>query len=129
MRTRIGTEGPFICFILWVETAGRRKIRLLIYNRCDFQIRWKLHTHYPIDFQIKLEIEMETMSLTIPVNSQIKSDSYLYIYLLLYSTGKGHEQSIYSKAPLLCYLGKPESNSTQDQCMVIQQVLFYIESN
>ena len=32
MRTRIGTEGPFICFILWVETAGRRKIRLLIYK-------------------------------------------------------------------------------------------------
>ena len=32
MRTRTGTEGPFICFILWVETAGRRKIRLLIYK-------------------------------------------------------------------------------------------------
>ena len=24
MRTRIGTEGPFICFILWVETAGKK---------------------------------------------------------------------------------------------------------
>ena len=32
MRTRIETDGPFICFILWVETAGRRKIRLLIYK-------------------------------------------------------------------------------------------------
>ncbi len=116
MRTRIGTEGPFICFILWVETAGRRKIRLLIYNRCDFQIRWKLHTHYPIDFQIKLEIEMETMSLTIPVNSQIKSDSYLYIYLLLYSTGKGHEQSIYSKAP--CYVIWGNQNPIQRKTSV-----------
>ena len=116
MRTRIGTEGPFICFILWVETAGRRKIRLLIYNRCDFQIMWKLHTHYPIDFQIKLEIEMETMSLTIPVNSQIKSDSYLYIYLLLYSTGKGHEQSIYPKHP--CYVIWGNQNPIQRKTSV-----------
>ena len=116
MRTRIGTEGPFICFILWVETAGRRKIRLLIYNRCDFQIRWKLHTHYPIDFQIKLEIEMETMSLTIPVNSQIKSDSYLYIYLLSYSTGKGHKQSIYPKH--LCYVIWGNQNPIQRKTSV-----------
>ena len=75
-----------------------------------------MHTHYPIDFQIKLEIEMETMSLTIPVNSQIKSDSYLYIYLLSYSIGKGHEQSIYSKAP--CYVIWGNKNPIQRKTSV-----------
>ena len=34
------------------------------------------------------------------------------------STGKGHEQSIYSKTPLPCSLGKSKSTSTQDQCRV-----------
>ena len=29
MRTRIGTEGPFICFILWVETAGKKRLKAI----------------------------------------------------------------------------------------------------
>ena len=71
-----------------------------------------------IDASKKFRIDLKTQPLTIPVNSQIKLESYLYIYLLSYSIDKGHEQSIYSKAPLSCYLGKPESSSTQDQCRV-----------
>ena len=35
-----------------------------------------------IDASKKFRIDLKTQPLTIPVNSQIKSDSYLYIYLL-----------------------------------------------
>ena len=38
MRTRIGTEGPFICFILWVETAGK-KIKGHTFNYTDSKSR------------------------------------------------------------------------------------------
>ena len=41
MRMKIETEKSFICLALGIVTAGRRKIRLLIYNGCGLQIRWK----------------------------------------------------------------------------------------
>ena len=40
--------------------------------------------------------DLDTHPLTIPDK---QPDSYLYIYLLSYSTGKAHKQSIYPKYP------------------------------
>ena len=47
----------------------------------------------------KVRIELGTMSLTIPDKQPNQVGFIPYIYLLTYSTGKGHEQSIYPKHP------------------------------
>lgn len=64
MRTRSGTGRSFICLALQIATAGRRKIRLLIYNRCVLQIRWKFcWIHLPLNIPVlipeKIGMELE----------------------------------------------------------------------
>ena len=69
------------------------------------------------------------LPLTIPVNSQIKLDSYLYIYLLSYSIGKVHAQSIYPKHPYTHFKGNQKPIQRKTSVGYIQQVLHQIESN
>ena len=64
MRTRSGTGRSFICLALQIATAGRRKIRLLIYNRYVLQIRWKFcWIHLPLNIPVlipeKIGMELE----------------------------------------------------------------------
>ena len=63
------------------------------------------------------------LPLTIPVNSQIKLDSYLYIYLLSYSTGKAHAQSIYPKHPYTYFKENQKPIQRKTSVGYIQKVL------
>ena len=66
------------------------------------------------------------LSLTIQINSQIKLDSYLYIYLLSYSTDKVHAQSIYPKHPYTYFKGNQNPIQRKTSVGYILKVLHYI---
>ena len=82
-----------------------------------------------IDASTKFRIDLKTQPLTIPVNSQIKLDSYLYLYLPTYSTGKGHEQSIYPQHPYTYFKGNQNPFQRKTSIGYIRKVLLYVESN
>ena len=66
----------------------------------------------------KVRIELETL-----VFNYIKLDSYLYIYLPTYSTGKGHAQSIYPKHPCPVIWGNQNPFQRKISVGYIQKVL------